>query len=669
MYVCPECLGELNTSPDSLVCSSCARSFAIVDGIPMLSRDRSFYFGEVTREIMTGIVEDAEKTDWKSAITRYADPSPDPLILDYVTSPLRMGFGLLLPQFANGTVLDCGCGWGQFTAGLARRFERTYAMDLTLQRAKFTKLRATQENLRNVTVFCSGDTPHIPLPSESVDVVLLVGVLEWIPQSHPGNPRAVQVEFLREIRRIVRKRGCVVIAIENRVGAGYLVGVREDHTGLRFGSLLPRRVSDLYSRLVRGKPYRTYTYTAPGYRSLLREAGFEGVDVYGVRRNYTTPYLLARLSSKKMVSAMWNDSTRGKRIRNALLRPLLRHVPEAFGIVASRSATAPSPFVWEIARHVSEEHLGGKPLSVDKVFQAGATPTMHAHLSSDKARYILKLPLDPSIEEHICRGIRSIDRLSATAPGAKVLELIPRPIGTGRFHSQYYALERLIEGSDLYKPEAQKLAGKLLPQTLDLLSDLAQKSAKNHRPWRDVFADGSRRYADELLAAYRRRGLRFDQFEESVNRMVGWISDRDIPGPGFTCAAHGDFWQANILADLSRPRIVGVLDWDQFEEESLPLLDLYNYLIGRRWPEAATHFGKCLVDLAEDLRTGNRDGEIVSGFARQLGVPYRESVLPVLVCYWWKKAAYFLCSGAPHTSPFLEQIVREPLDYFRERVS
>ena len=283
MYTCPECLGELASAAGNMNCSSCGRCFPVADGIPIFARDQGFYYGELPREPMRQILAEAEREGWNSAVTRYCDQAGSEFVLQYVTSPRRLGVKYLFPNREHATALDCGCGWGTLTTDLARQFEFVYAMDLTWERAKFTQIRAAQENLSNVAALCAGDTPHLPFPPDSLDFVLLLGVLEWIPESFPGEPRATQLAFLREVRRVLRDDGCAFIGIENRFGAGYLMGKREDHTHLRFGALPPRSLSNAYSKIARGRPYRTYTYSARGYRKLLREAGFATSEMFAIR--------------------------------------------------------------------------------------------------------------------------------------------------------------------------------------------------------------------------------------------------------------------------------------------------------------------------------------------------------------------------------------------------
>ena len=175
--------------------------------IPIFARDQGFYYGELPREPMRQILAEAEREGWSSAVTRYCDQVGSEFVLQYVTSPRRLGVKYLFPNREHATALDCGCGWGMFTTDLARRFEFVYAMDLTWERAKFTQIRAAQENLTNVAVLCAGDTPHLPFPPNSLDFVLLLGVLEWIPESFPESLARYNWHFCAKFAEFFARTG------------------------------------------------------------------------------------------------------------------------------------------------------------------------------------------------------------------------------------------------------------------------------------------------------------------------------------------------------------------------------------------------------------------------------------------------------------------------------
>src|SRR5207247_3905314 len=95
-----------------------------------------------------------------------------------------------------------------------------------------------------------------------------------------------QIEFLEEVHRILKPDGHLYIGIENRYGYGYFFGVPEDHTGVKYAALAPRWLADVLVTRANGHPYRTYTYSYAGLRSLLGEAGFPSASFFAPIPDY-----------------------------------------------------------------------------------------------------------------------------------------------------------------------------------------------------------------------------------------------------------------------------------------------------------------------------------------------------------------------------------------------
>jgi SAM-dependent methyltransferase len=184
----------------------------------------------------------------------------------------RADLARLLPG-AHGIAVDVGAGLGTHTIALARSARHVYALDRSLRRASLTAARARAEGLPNVTV-AHADASRIPLASETCDLALLIGVLEWTGLG-ARDPGAAQRLVLSEIKRVLKPGGQLLIGIENRFGAQYFVGTREEHTNLRFGSLLPRRLANAYSRALRHCPMTNHTYSRAALLELVRGAGLQ----------------------------------------------------------------------------------------------------------------------------------------------------------------------------------------------------------------------------------------------------------------------------------------------------------------------------------------------------------------------------------------------------------
>jgi len=113
------------------------------------------------------------------------------------------------------SVLDFGCGVGRLSRGLAKRFNKVKAIDISSEMLK----EATRVNseFRNIE-FIHNSTTHIDsVKDESIDLLYSNIVLQHIPT---GN----QVKYLREFCRIINPNGIIVIQIPSTFNLSHWSG-------------------------------------------------------------------------------------------------------------------------------------------------------------------------------------------------------------------------------------------------------------------------------------------------------------------------------------------------------------------------------------------------------------------------------------------------------------
>jgi len=267
------------------------------DELPCFT-DPDYYWGEIPLDEMRRANKIAQETSWEEAVDQVVK---EPVLRDYIRNPDRAAFQHIWNLPPESVILDIGAGWGAITAGLAANFSRVVAVEGVMERCRFLRTRMKQMGNGNVEVVCASFL-ELPLEGAQFDGVVLNGVLEWIGlASKDGNPRDLQLAFLRRVRGLLKPSGILCVGIENRIGCYYWRGAM-DHSGLRYTSLMPRRVADLWCRLQpqryrsdRNQGYRTYTYSLPGYRKLFREAGFPRMHAYHAWNGYNLPDVLLPL--------------------------------------------------------------------------------------------------------------------------------------------------------------------------------------------------------------------------------------------------------------------------------------------------------------------------------------------------------------------------------------
>ncbi|AHH93448.1 glycosyltransferase [Kutzneria albida] len=143
--------------------------------------------------------------------------------LSYHFSPQRLGLLAPLRLRPGARALDLGCGTGVLSRALGEAGLDVLGVEGAEDRAAAARERC--RDLPGVRIV-QGAVERELAGAEPVDLALLCGVLEYSPQFGDG-PEAL----LRLVSGALTESGAVVLAIENQLGLGYLLGRDEDHHG------------------------------------------------------------------------------------------------------------------------------------------------------------------------------------------------------------------------------------------------------------------------------------------------------------------------------------------------------------------------------------------------------------------------------------------------------
>ncbi len=198
----------------------------------------------------------------------YTDSWP----LFYHLSPIRENI-LSWYDFKPGAkILEIGSGCGALTGLLCEKAKEVTSIELTRPRAEVNyKRNAHRDNLEIIV----GDFNEIEL-KDDYDYVVLNGVLEYAA-SFTDRPDPY-LSFLKQVGRVLKEDGVLLIAIENRLGLKYLNGAPEDHLDMLFRGV---------NGYVKDDPVRTFSKRELG--ALLGEAGFTYQDFYYPYPDYKLP--------------------------------------------------------------------------------------------------------------------------------------------------------------------------------------------------------------------------------------------------------------------------------------------------------------------------------------------------------------------------------------------
>lgn len=236
-----------------------------------------------------------------------------PQYYDIVFSTKREAGLELLELEGDETCIDYGCMWGALTIPLAKRTRFVLGVDQTLHSLIFLRRRIEDENLENIDLLCE-NLNRITIFENKFDVAIVNGVLEWIPEkgeielkryygkkikkNYYYNPKNMQIAFLKKVYSNLNSEGKLYLAIENRYDFKMFLGVKDPHANLIFTSILPRKVANFISIKKIDRPYVNWLYSFSALKNILKDIGFNTVNLYSCFPDYRFPEFISPYEHK-----------------------------------------------------------------------------------------------------------------------------------------------------------------------------------------------------------------------------------------------------------------------------------------------------------------------------------------------------------------------------------
>lgn len=199
-------------------------------------------------------------------------PKDAPWPIRYHLTPRRKTLVSWLDFGNSGRILELGAGCGALTSHLVTLPQAVTAVEGSPERAEIIRRRCRDAANLEIVV----ENAALLEYERTFDVVLLIGVLEYSGAFVDG--LQPHLRLLKQARRYLKDDGCLVLAIENRLGHKYLAGLPEDHLGRPYVG-------------VNGYPgpggLRTFDRTE--LTALLDQAGFPARQWYSPSPDYKTP--------------------------------------------------------------------------------------------------------------------------------------------------------------------------------------------------------------------------------------------------------------------------------------------------------------------------------------------------------------------------------------------
>lgn len=123
--------------------------------------------------------------------------------LDNGCVPRQAWFVNKILDSCSGLTLDVGCGRGLWSGLLRKKGLAVVSLDLSARRIQMCRAEGNSENM------LLGSSVRLPFKSASFDTVIFLEVIEHLE-------KAVQVEALEEIARVLKDGGTIVLTTPNR---------------------------------------------------------------------------------------------------------------------------------------------------------------------------------------------------------------------------------------------------------------------------------------------------------------------------------------------------------------------------------------------------------------------------------------------------------------------
>lgn len=644
--VCPGCLAPLQRSSTSLICDECHHRYCETDGIVDLRLNREAYFAEFSRETMARLLAAIPRETVRGALnTILREEGAPPRLGEYILGTGRAGWKFLLPLGPDSAALDLGCGWGTLAFSLADSCERVVAMDSTLERMKFLQLRAREQGQNRLEFVCGGDGRHLPFEANSFDIVIVNGVLEWVPCGSEDDPRTAQLRFLREIRRVLRETGRLFLAIENRYSWKTWFRDADGHSGLRFVPWLPRAIANAYSIMSGRGRYRNYLYGEKQLRSLLDVAGFSQAAFFVPLPGYHHPVSIVPVEDRPAICRdVGNPAVAVRnRLRRKVRAILDSRFPGNFSVVAGAATPSPS-FLERLFGHLSStpgDHGTSKPI-VETYRINGEMGMVTLVVGFGDQRRVLKLPLDSRAKIGL---EREVENLQAVARGSHCLstlrEFVPGVVDFGEFEEQFYALLTFVPGATGDRLVAHRsLAPKLFTHAAEFLEKVHRSTVDASTQPEQSLADMVRLNSEAVrtLAGNSSQNAALDHFADRL--AAGW---RRTPLP--IVVGHGDFKLANCVFDPADGHLTGVIDWGAGFGPEVALNDFAFLLVEYGSRSRGTPLAKVLAQWIGGEELPDDDFSRMNAMAERLNLPFNQDTVRCLGAHQWLKRMVPLANG------------------------
>jgi hypothetical protein len=236
---------------------------------------------------------------------------------------------------------------------------------------------------------------------------------------------------------------------------------------------------------------------------------------------------------------------------------------------------------------------------------------------------ICKIPLNPATASHLKKNYSELACIQANQdiPHA-TRRKIPAPVARSTFHDYIYFIEELKEGVPAVCYGFEKL-------TYDtLLLEAAQLITSIHSKTSCLDSFHGTTLIKNKITDFRRLAAADNIFFSELEHFL----QTSLQTQSLFVAGKGDCSANNIIVD-SNKRISGIIDWDQAQQKTFPLVDIINLIESFRRNSETKAMGQLVIEKFLTNKRNDLEDRILEEYCSALSLTTADYT-PYAILYW-----------------------------------
>jgi ubiquinone/menaquinone biosynthesis C-methylase UbiE/uncharacterized protein YbaR (Trm112 family) len=587
VLVCPKCKNTLIQKEEQLFCKNCKQIFFINNEIfDFLKNQQSHLqqndFGELNEFLTLSRIK-----GWRNAVREINIKYPD--IYDNILNYARIDWIFHCLDFSKtNTCLDIGSGWGTSAFSLAVYFDEVWSLENQKQKMEFQRIRQEQDKIKNV-MFIRADCLHLPFPENYFNLVALSDSFDWLEINNNINFKDIQINMFKEIQKILKPDGCLFLGKNNLFAFPF--------TNFWLQKSTQFLIKDDKEKW---KNYNKNLHSFWGYKKILKEAGFNNVEIYWTL-NHNIPKFAGKLDKESYHFFLnWNEKNKNLTNNHSIFDSIIAHSPRSI-LKFALPFICPSFLIFAYKKYKGNSFesrlLEAKKPTSSFVRISGSlgvqSKIIYLLLNNGEPLSILKFPRFKENKQLFLEEEKMSQFNQLTAQknniGSTIIFIEPY-IRAKPFKLDNFFYHKII---------------------LSWLLDFQNKTQQG-------FWDYSKLETKIVILKNLLLNIPIDKkirlrTEQRLNLLLNSLKKLKIKKN----AEHGDFTPANIIIDYNNK--VYVMDWEFYEDEGDPLFDFVVYIL------ACASFGNFPYSFRRNFTNRGKNSfilkDIIVNYSKAKGIP------------------------------------------------